>query len=210
MKNTFYLLLFWLGLSLKVPAQAIWSMDFPFAGELPSNEMTELYQDEDGFVWIGTTNGLSRYDGYRLQTFQTDYRHPGRLTHNHITCIAEDSAYLWVGTRKGLNLVDKRTYRITTPGEAPLQTAYIRSLCSDGKSRIWIALNDRLLESRFPYHEYTSIKLPSPNGKPSYINSFFYEKGKERLWICTSNGIFVYTDSTQELRHLPPVGQRHQ
>ena len=103
---------------------------------------------------------------------------------------------------KGLNLVDKRTYRITTPGEAPLQTAYIRSLCSDGKSRIWIALNDRLLESRFPYHEYTSIKLPSPNGKPSYINSFFYEKGKERLWICTSNGIFVYTDSTQELRHL--------
>ena len=77
MKNTFYLLLFWLGLSLRVPAQAIWSADFPFAGELPSNEMTELYQDEDGFVWIGTTNGLSRYDGYRLQTFQTDYRHPG-------------------------------------------------------------------------------------------------------------------------------------
>ena len=72
MKNTFYLLLFWLGLSLRVPAQAIWSADFPFAGELPSNEMTELYQDEDGFVWIGTTNGLSRYDGYRLQTFQTD------------------------------------------------------------------------------------------------------------------------------------------
>ena len=69
MKNTFYLLLFWLGLSLRVPAQAIWSADFPFAGELPSNEMTELYQDEDGFVWIGTTNGLSRYDGYRLQTF---------------------------------------------------------------------------------------------------------------------------------------------
>ena len=113
MKNTFYLLLFWLGLSLRVPAQAIWSADFPFAGELPSNEMTELYQDEDGFVWIGTTNGLSRYDGYRLQTFQTDYRHPGRLTHNHITCIAEDSAYLWIGTRKGLNLIDKRTYRIT-------------------------------------------------------------------------------------------------
>ena len=44
MKNTFYLLLFWLGLSLEVPAQAIWSADFPFAGELPSNEMTELYQ----------------------------------------------------------------------------------------------------------------------------------------------------------------------
>ena len=207
MKNTFYLLLFWLGLSLEVPAQAIWSADFPFAGELPSNEMTELYQDEDGFVWIGTTNGLSRYDGYRLQTFQTDYLHPNRLTHNHITCIAEDSAYLWFGTRKGLNLIDKRTYRISTPGEAPLQTAHIRSLCSDGKSRIWIALNDRLLESRFPYHEYTSTNLPSPNGKPSYINSFFYEKGKERLWICTSNGIFVYTDSTQDLRHLPPVGQ---
>ena len=50
MKNTFYLLLFWLGLSLRVPAQAIWSADFPFAGELPSNEMTELYQDEDGLA----------------------------------------------------------------------------------------------------------------------------------------------------------------
>ena len=138
--------------------------------------MTELYQDEDGFVWIGTTNGLSRYDGYRLQTFQTDYRHPGRLTHNHITCIAEDSAYLWVGTRKGLNLVDKRTYRITTPGEAPLQTAYIRSLCSDGKSRIWIALNDRLLESRFPYNEYTSIKLPTLSFMKKEKNAYGYAR----------------------------------
>ena len=207
MKNTFYLLLFWLGLSLKVPAQAIWSADFPFAGELPSNEMTELYQDEDGFVWIGTTNGLSRYDGYRLQTFQTDYLHPNRLTHNHITCIAEDSAYLWIGTRKGLNLIDKRTYRITTPGEVPLQTAHIRTICSDGKHKVWIAQNDQLLTSCFPYHEYNPIPLPRINDKPSYIHSFFYEKGKERLWICTSNGLFIYTDSTQDLRHLPPVGQ---
>ena len=69
-------------------AQTIWTEEFPFAAELPSNEMTCIHQDRDGFIWTGTTNGLARYDGYRLQTFQANRHDPSRLTNNHITCLA--------------------------------------------------------------------------------------------------------------------------
>ena len=72
------LLCFWICLCLgflgEVQAQAIWAKDFPFAGGLPTNEMTTVYQDGDGFIWVGTTNGLVRYDGYRVRLFQRDGR----------------------------------------------------------------------------------------------------------------------------------------
>ena len=210
MKNAFLFLGLWLFLSLHGIAQTIWSEEFPFAQELPSNEMTELYQDAKGFIWIGTTNGLARYDGYHLQTFQTDHARPDKLTHNRITCIAEDSTYLWVGTYKGVNCIDKQTLCITHPADTILLAAHIRSICSDGKSRIWIAQGDQLLSSRFPYREYGSVRLPVLDGRPSTITSLFLEKDKGRIWICTPNGLFAYALRTKTLRHLPPVGKAHQ
>ena len=39
-----------------------------------------IYQDKEGYLWIGTTNGLARYDGFRLQPFRADYKNLNLLT----------------------------------------------------------------------------------------------------------------------------------
>ena len=95
-RNIFFYLYLCLAFPFHGVAQAIWSSGFPFAEQLPSNEMTCLHQDRDGFIWVGTTGGLARYDGYRLQIFQSGSPEGPCLSHSHITCIAEDSLFLWV------------------------------------------------------------------------------------------------------------------
>lgn len=110
-----------------------------FLDKLPVNSIFNLYQDRQGFFWLGTAYGLERYDGYDIQPFINNYKNPHKLTHNDIRCFAEDDNYLWVGTVQGINLVDKSTYQITSFPDSALQTREIRDLICDQKGNIWVA-----------------------------------------------------------------------
>ena len=72
-----------------------------------------LYADSRGFTWIGTFNGLNRYDGYKVKRFPPDQATPWALKANYIYCITEDKqGLLWMGTDKGLVVMDPHTERI--------------------------------------------------------------------------------------------------
>ncbi len=77
----------------------------------------DMIQDEDGFLWIGTKNGLNRYDGYQFKVFTNDPYNDLSLSSNTISRLFEDSkGNIWVGTENaGVNLYDKKSgnfYRI--------------------------------------------------------------------------------------------------
>ena len=71
------------------------------------------------------TNGLARYDGFRLQPFRSDYKNLNLLTNNSISNIVDNSRYVWIGTWKGLNLYDKQTCKIIP---FRIQDVWIRGL----------------------------------------------------------------------------------
>ena len=205
------LLCFWICLCLgflgEVQAQAIWAKDFPFAGGLPTNEMTTVYQDGDGFIWVGTTNGLVRYDGYRVRLFQRDGRLVTGLTDNRITQMAEDSLWLWVGTSAGLNLVNRNTYQVSAFPDESLGKGYINGLCSDGENTVWVGSDNRVLVFHAPsLHPVDTITLASRGGKRAVVNKILRDR-TGRLWICTRAGLFLHEPSTNRLCHLPPVGE---
>ena len=87
------LCLFLLCGELLVCAQHMLSRQFPFFYQLSSNEIFDIYQDRTGYLWIGTTNGLARYDGYGLQTFRSDYKNLNLLSDNSIVCITDNDMY---------------------------------------------------------------------------------------------------------------------
>jgi signal transduction histidine kinase/CheY-like chemotaxis protein/AraC-like DNA-binding protein/ligand-binding sensor domain-containing protein len=77
----------------------------------------DIIQDRDGFLWIGTKNGLNRYDGYGFKVFTNDPYNPQSLSSNTVIKLFEDSqGRVWVGTdNAGINVYDKTTgafYRI--------------------------------------------------------------------------------------------------
>jgi len=63
-----------------------------------------IHRDKTGYLWIGTSDGLNRYDGISVKVYRFSLNDSSSLNHNYITSIFEDSkGFLWIGTQVGLN-----------------------------------------------------------------------------------------------------------
>ncbi|HRH50007.1 MAG TPA: two-component regulator propeller domain-containing protein [Panacibacter sp.] len=77
---------------------------------LLSNVVYDLHQDRQGFMWIATHNGLSRYDGHHFRHYQYDPGNSNSISGNYVHCIKEDkNGILWLATNKGLNSLNPFT-----------------------------------------------------------------------------------------------------
>jgi ligand-binding sensor domain-containing protein len=74
-----------------------------------------IHQDRLGFIWIGTEDGLNRYDGYSFTIFRNEPTGSLSISNNFIHCIAEDAAgNIWLGTQGGLNVYDRASNSLRT------------------------------------------------------------------------------------------------
>ena len=83
------------------------------ADGLPEDAVLTMLQDRQGLLWLGTQNGLVKYDGYTFTTYKPDPEDPYSIGGRIIMTIYEDRAGdLWIGTRRGgLNKFDRATER---------------------------------------------------------------------------------------------------
>ena len=79
---------------------------------LPQNSVECFAQDSAGFLWIGTQDGLARFDGYKMLVFRNDPQDEASISDNFITRLFIDNeGDLWVGTRNGVNFFDQSNSR---------------------------------------------------------------------------------------------------
>lgn len=71
---------------------------------LSNNAVTSIYQDKRGFMWVGTYDGLNRYDGYDFFVYRNQPNDSTTLVNNRIVSIYENEEGIWVGTKKGLSV----------------------------------------------------------------------------------------------------------
>ena len=105
-----FLLFYSVSIGQLVPSIAYSGKNFSVEDGLSQPRITDIYSDKQGFLWIGTEDGLNRYDGYQFEK----YRHfPGDSTsigNNYIHCISEDpNGNIWVGTGQGLSFKKKNS-----------------------------------------------------------------------------------------------------
>ena len=81
------------------------------ADGLSQSTIFTTIQDKDGYLWLGTVDGLNRYDGYEFRIFENDPSDSTTISDNFISTIFQDSdGYIWVGTINGyLNRFDNQT-----------------------------------------------------------------------------------------------------
>ena len=152
---------------------------------LPSDVAQNVVQTRDGYLWVGTEGGLSRFDGVRFATFRVA-NSPG-LADNRIRSLWEDDAGgLWVGTQGGLSLYRGNAFeRVGTFDKA------VTSIVGDAKGRIWIGTAGMGL------WEYHDGKLVSHAGDP-FLRAHpdiwrLQVDATGRLWICfTGGGVACY------------------
>ena len=109
---------------------------------LSENCVKSIAQDRLGFVWLGTKNGLDRYDGRQLKHYSVDDAASGRGNHN-ISALMEDAeGQLWVGTDKGVFVFNPVSEAFTSFDESSQDGIQIRNwiaqIAQDKSGRIWI------------------------------------------------------------------------
>src|SRR5438045_327532 len=107
MRNYPLIALFFLFIG-KVYAQGEYHFELVTANDgLPHNEVTQIASDRAGFLWIATTEGLSRYDGTSFVTYKRNLRDSTTLLSNMIGSLAVDRrGMIWCGTHEGLSAFD--------------------------------------------------------------------------------------------------------
>lgn len=120
--------------------------NYNLAQGLPQASVVAIAQDRAGFLWVGTQDGLARFDGYEFLTFRHDRNDPDSLSNNFVNCLAADPrGGLWIGTQVGgLDYYDPANGRFThfrahsgQPGT--LASDNVTALAMDARGRLWIA-----------------------------------------------------------------------
>ncbi len=94
---------------------------------LSTNFVKSIIQDDLGFMWFGTQDGLNKYDGYQIKVFKNDPTNSNSLSCSDVTALKEIKPNLiLVGTREGLNFFDPVTEKFTLlqKVDKPFKLAY--------------------------------------------------------------------------------------
>ncbi|MEM6795027.1 MAG: two-component regulator propeller domain-containing protein [Acidobacteriota bacterium] len=107
-----------------------------------------VLQDQKGYLWIGTQEGLNRWDGRDFVTLTRDSQDPGSLPNSEVRCLAEDaSGTLWVGTPQGIARLSAWPDRFErfpqqTGDGGDLSGTNIRDLLFEENGSLWVATSD--------------------------------------------------------------------
>ncbi|MFP5039905.1 two-component regulator propeller domain-containing protein [Parasediminibacterium sp. JCM 36343] len=163
---------------------------------LPDERIRSLFQDSKGFLWIGTMNGISRYDGY---TFKNYFRSQDKnsIMGNWAYDITEDAAHdIWIATNEGLSKFEqqKETFiNYSLPGKIPAQqSGRINTLHFDKQGILWVGGRNGLFQFNIQEGTFKKIDIHQLNGN---ITKIIAASGNE-IWIAMDDAVVNYNTNT--------------
>lgn len=185
---------------------------------LPSNVVYKTVQDRDGFVWIGTQDGLARYDSVGFRVFRHNPTDPRSLVSNDIAVLLIDrDGVLWCGGEgTGLNRLDADgkgfTHFLHEPNDLrTLGSNDLFSIAEDTAGSIWVGtylggLNRLEVDGSFTHVDHDAEDPRSLRSNTVYA---LQADALNRLWVGTDEGLDV-READGRIVHveLPPLDER--
>jgi len=178
---------------------------------LSSNNVNAVIQDQKGFLWIGTEDGLNRFDGYSFKVYRNKRGDNSSLSNNFIWSLCEDKdGKIWIGTDGGgLNKFDPVTEkfeRFVNDENDPnsVSSNVIQSVFIDSKNNLWISTWGGGL-NLFNEAEKTFKRFRHNSDDEKSIGSnkifFVFEDSKSRIWVGTEEGgLYLYNESSRSFK----------
>ena len=167
---------------------------------LASNTVTAMLKDSYGFIWFGTEDGLTRFDGLDYTIYRHNAKDTTSLWSSEITCLYEDkSRRLWVGTSGSLHLFDRNHnnfHRYKSSNETNgFSSSNIKSICADFEGKIWVATLGGLDKLNPVSGKVTKFGALLNNGllkgrRQPVLKVF--EDSRKRMWIGARDGLYQY------------------
>ena len=185
---------------------------------LSDERVTCFLKDRDGYIWVGTKNGLNRYDGHRFTIFRPNQENSiSNETINDI--IQDDNGIIWVATMGGLNRYDPVHQRWekfvpdpnATENDLPNFIVWDISLAANGK--IWIAcdvfefsLFDPA-KRKFEYYNWPGYARTERHLSPFSYRSIqrFIPRNDHQFWLATTNGLVMLDTTSRDFTYLGGV-----
>ena len=179
---------------------------------LSNNFILDIYQDRFGFMWIGTMDGLNRYNAYDFEIFRNDPDDSLSISGNLVTAITADKyGNIWIGTKNGLNKysyenIGFQRFMHDDNNENTLSDDYVRALYADKKGILWIETADGTLHN---YDIENNRFIKYKHRKPMMVNTYFYHRIFEDengfLWLGGRNmGIFKFDPTNESFTEILP------
>ena len=194
------------GLSL-LPAQYVDVKFQHLSKSLSQNTGQCIFQDHIGFLWIGTANGVNRFDGINVHTYEYDLKDTTSITNNNIRKIAEDKeGNLWIATELGFNRYNRDKDNFTryyfVPGDSNSLSSNLASdVVVDHEGNIWVAAGDLCLY-RPGSDDFSRIPAPddgSGENRDPYHN-FIYEDQHGLVWFGYWKDLYLLDKQNMRLQ----------
>ncbi|HYE88412.1 MAG TPA: two-component regulator propeller domain-containing protein [Vicinamibacterales bacterium] len=153
---------------------------------LPQDSVNAVVQTSDGYLWLGTQEGLVRFNGRDFEVF--DRSNTAALRHDHISALIEDSSgVLWIGTAGG-GLTRLRDGVFTTYGSTDgLIDGFIVALAADRSGTLWIGTLEHGL---FAFAEGRFRAMPGGDGLQGLTVQTLFVDRRGDLWIGARQGLY--------------------
>ncbi len=158
-----------------------------------------IVQDKFGYMWLGTQDGLNKFDGLNFTVYKSDIDDPNSISDNYITALIEDrEGNLWIGTSTGgLNKYDINTgifesYKHQATNLASLSSNSVSSIAQLPSGDIWVGTLGGGL-NRFDIETKTFERFQNSSKNSSSISSntvqYLFLDSSNNLWIGTKKGL---------------------
>ncbi len=175
--------------------------------DLSNSTITCIFQDSYGYMWIGTRNGLNRFDGVNVKVYGNTFNDTTSLSDNYVRCIFEDKEKnLWVGTNfGGINVLlrDKDVFKRyhSGTGNGNLSDNAISGITEDDEGNVWIGTMNGGVNVFDPISKSFSIYKHHKREENSLSNnniSFVYKDLSGNIWVGTEGGGLNLYDKKNE------------
>jgi signal transduction histidine kinase/ligand-binding sensor domain-containing protein len=159
-------------------SRGVWTQ----AQGLPQDTLRAITQTTDGYLWLGSDEGVSSFDGYEFVTFT---KSDGSLPNNSITALAAGAnGTLWIGTPAGLTRYRNHRFKTFTTKDGLPDNA-VSSLLEDRKGKLWVIAGGVL--SRFENERFNNYSMDSL--RPLRAARVIYEDREGSIWIAGLEGL---------------------
>lgn len=160
---------------------------------LPENTGHTIIEDQQGYIWIGTQNGLVRYDGYEFKTFKYQAKDTNSLRSNRIESLFEDrEGNIWVNTKEGVHRLnrEKEIFEHYFPKKKGVPTNWLTyNIVQTNDGHIWCSSHFGVLEIKD--WATRDVSFHAVGNEQKHTHHWVYYNAKEdELWLGRNDTLY--------------------
>ena len=209
MKSFYVFVLLWLNVGALQPQNKLIFNKMSLDQGLSQASVVSICEDSDGFIWFGTSDGLNKFDGYRMTVYRFNSADESSLSNSNILSLLKDrSNEFWIGTRGGLNRFIRETNSFEhfidqSDEKNVLSNNIILAMSNDSKNSdvLWLGTPRGLKKFDKRARSFNNYKIDdSSSTLTDNIISICSSNGK--LWLGAGSGLYQFDPISEKFEKI--------